>query len=424
LDRPNGRCPVPTPTPTGAGDTLPVKGWLASHTAIPEGPLDEYVAVFESEGATSMEFLADAEYARQDLIDLGVRVPHVNSILRAIEIFRGKDGASPGRVEVGGGLSSTGRSGSPRTIDPILADAVVGALRAVGGQSTPLAADHPLVTAVKACGVVVDNSRPLTTAAMVVASLQHISGSPAVTAAALRALKTLAREEVPRNELAELGACEALIAAMRPYVTDQQVALEGCWSVRNLAIDDVLAQRLARAGSCEMVVAAMRNFATVGAVQEQAAAAVVNLAGNNRDVKRIIAQAGACDTVLAAMRNFPYEADVLKQACWAILTLAVDDDNARALAAGGACELVVAAIRACPTDRVVLAKACAAIVNISGGQQELKRRMGQAGACEAVVTAMRAFPNDQPLQKQACWAIKNLVSRCHAILMPIESMAN
>jgi hypothetical protein len=63
--------------------------------------------------------------------------------------------------------------------------------------------------------------------------------------------------------------------------------------------------------------------------QEQAAAAIVNLGGNNRDLKRALAVAGATGAVLSAMRTFPSEAEVLKQCCWAILTLAVDDEIAR-----------------------------------------------------------------------------------------------
>lgn len=371
--------------------------WLRTRTTLSPSVVEEYCELLAKEGATTMEFLRDAEYTRRDLCDLGVRVPHVASILRVVDLYAGRAHSAPFTLLQDG----------PVTPDTAKAENLAAALRTLV-SCAPVDGNHPLVNAIVACGLSIDFSRPVTTFQLLVRALKLVKGSAVVAAAGLEVVRTLSRDEVNRRAFGEAGVCEVIVPVMRAFPEEPGVAGEACWSIRNLAIDDSLATILASYEACQAVVGAMSGFPTHRATQEQAAAAIVNLGGNNRDLKRALAAAGATRTVLAAMQHFPTDAEILKQCCWAILTLAVDDEIARRLSEEGACQAVVLAMRACPTDRLVLTKACAAIVNLSGGNQAIKTTFGNLGACAEVVNAMVAFPHDGPLQKQVCWAIKNL----------------
>ncbi len=376
--------------------------WLRTRTMLSHAAVREYEELLAREGATSMGFLRDADYSRRELIDLGVRVPHVASIHRIVDEFSGRE------VGVAGSPSASARDDGPVTPDALAANALAGALRTVVSNAV-VDRNHPLVNALSRCGLRVNmDNGPVTTFSLLVKALKSVQGAPQVAAAGLEVMRTLGRDEAHRRAFGEVGACEVVVPQMRAFPQEAAVAAEGCWAIRNLAIDDALAAILAAYEACQAVVQAMTAFPMHKATQEQAAAAIVNLGGNNRELKRALAAAGATRAILDSMARWPTDPDVLKQCCWAILTLAVDDEIARRLFAEGACEAVVAAMRACPTDRLVLTKACAAIVNLSGGNQTIKTAFGQMGACDEVIRAMRAFPRDGPLQKQVCWAMKNL----------------
>jgi hypothetical protein len=72
-------------------DRQGVKAWLDRDTLLSAAPpehLDAYVEAFAKDGATCLGLLVDAEYTREDLINLGVRRPHVASMLRCIQEYR------------------------------------------------------------------------------------------------------------------------------------------------------------------------------------------------------------------------------------------------------------------------------------------------------------------------------------------------
>jgi hypothetical protein len=44
-------------------------------------------------------------------------------------------------------------------------------------------------------------------------------------------------------------------------------------------------------------------------------------------------------------------------------------------------------------------------VNVSGGNDENKKRLGTLGACAEIVNAMQAFPSDKTVQLQGTWVL-------------------
>jgi hypothetical protein len=44
-------------------------------------------------------------------------------------------------------------------------------------------------------------------------------------------------------------------------------------------------------------------------------------------------------------------------------------------------------------------------VNVSGGNDENKKRLGTLGACAEIVNAMQAFPSDKTVQLQGAWVL-------------------
>lgn len=68
---------------------IDVYQWLKLHTQLPADDLQSYVEAMARDGATTMTFMADAEYTKVELVGrLGVKQPHTGSVLRAIEEYR------------------------------------------------------------------------------------------------------------------------------------------------------------------------------------------------------------------------------------------------------------------------------------------------------------------------------------------------
>jgi hypothetical protein len=56
-----------------------------------------------------------------------------------------------------------------------------------------------------------------------------------------------------RLTLGLLGACEAVVSALKRFGTDKNVCEKACWAMGNLAIDDRNNAALGKAGACEAV---------------------------------------------------------------------------------------------------------------------------------------------------------------------------
>ncbi|CAM9695898.1 unnamed protein product [Phaeothamnion confervicola] len=211
-----------------------------------------------------------------------------------------------------------------------------------------------------------------------------------------------------QRKLGAVGACEAVIAAMRTHSTNAAVQQQGCWAVKSLCRNDDNKRKLVMAGACEAVVAAMRAHSSNAIVQEYACWAVWSL-GGDIDNKRKLGSAGTCEAVLAAMRAHSINAAVQKNGCGAVSNLAADADNRRKLGAARACEAVAAAMKAHSTNAAVQEQGCQAVWNLVADAHN-KRKLVAAGACEAVAAAMKAHSTNAAVQEYGCWAVCNLAS--------------
>jgi len=57
---------------------------LLALTGIPQSFQESYLLIFEEDGATTVDFLIGARYSRGDLLQMGIKKPHVEPILRAL----------------------------------------------------------------------------------------------------------------------------------------------------------------------------------------------------------------------------------------------------------------------------------------------------------------------------------------------------
>lgn len=120
------------------------------------------------------------------------------------------------------------------------------------------------------------------------------------------------------HHLTTCSACihrspQALLSTMGNFASDAEILKQCCWAILTLAVDDEIARRLAEEGACEAVVAAMRACPTERMVLTKACAAIVNLSGGNQTIKAKFGTIGACDEVIRAMRAFPRDGPLQKQ---------------------------------------------------------------------------------------------------------------
>jgi hypothetical protein len=132
-----------------------------------------------------MSFLRDAEYSRRDLIEVGVRVPHVASIQRIVDAYCGRVGH----------LSALARPDGPFVPEMQSAGALAAAMRTVVSCSV-VDTNHPLVNAMLVCGIRVDMAAGrVTTFDLLVRILKLVQGAPGVAIAGLEVSSEGARAE-------------------------------------------------------------------------------------------------------------------------------------------------------------------------------------------------------------------------------------
>jgi hypothetical protein len=115
-----------------------------------------------------------------------------------------------------------------------------------------------------------------------------------------------------------------------------------------------------------------------------------------------------------AMQAHKTSAGVQEQACAAMKNLAVNPDNQVAVAAAGGIVAVVAAMQAHKRSAGVQEMACRALRNLAANNDNNEDAISAAGGIEALTTAMETHQARALLQEYACAALLNLA--CNASL--------
>ena len=225
----------------------------------------------------------------------------------------------------------------------------------------------------------------------------------------LNAVRALANRSTELSEeLANVGICVSLKAAMRAHPRDATIARSSCQAVAALAVrSNHLRQRLAASGVWAATQAVIEDpsmpedakrearavFETVGRVGDRNEASFINrlVAGVALPIEESIAHFRACPTRVA---NAEAAMSMLQEV--ARLTYSASIPSASALqqvksrlVEAGACEAAVAAMRAHMGGVDIIDLACSSLSSLPSQHTQ---RMGAAGACEAIMQAIREHP--------------------------------
>ncbi|KAG5181520.1 hypothetical protein JKP88DRAFT_246267 [Tribonema minus] len=209
-----------------------------------------------------------------------------------------------------------------------------------------------------------------------------------------------------KRKLVSLGACEAMVAAMRKHATDVRVQYQACAAIRRLAAHDhITSDSLGALGACQAVMAAMRILAG-----EKLALAVCALAGLAQAAANasVLASEGAAQAVVAILQAHQ-RGMCTHFALYALHQLLRHGEIAATIDAAGTCSAVVHALDASPDDIEAHLPGMSALVELARSE-ETKALLDEAGACASIIRAMRTFPDSAAVQRDAVNAIVLLIA--------------
>ena len=158
----------------------------------------------------------------------------------------------------------------------------------------------------------------------------------AVVQRALGALKALTAADELREAVVSLYGAEAVIAAMGAHARSARIQDRGATVLANAAFgSEVRKRRIGRSGGLDAILAAMRAHARDEETAARCCLAVRNLTFRSQVNQYLGGRAGGVPTILDAMRRFPANAQLQYQAVVALSNLSVDDKANRAAIVGG-----------------------------------------------------------------------------------------
>lgn len=174
--------------------------------------------------------------------------------------------------------------------------------------------------------------------------------------------RTHTRDEASLLALSAQGFLQASMAALEMgRLRDASCASFALQCLGNLAMQQEVRQEAADAGAIESVVATMQTYSSNARVLKDAVVALRHLAYENDGNKFRIVSSGAVTAVVAAMQSCPDSAQVQRQCCSAMGIFAVHSSKGdvakQTITDAGGVAAILAAVRQHSEDPVVIAAA-------------------------------------------------------------------
>jgi len=221
---------------------------------------------------------------------------------------------------------------------------------------------------------------------------KHIDTSVEVTQFASRAVGSLAyRDDGNLGRFNYVGACSAIVKALKTHAADALVAEYTCRAIYNLCYETSNVALLGKEAACGLVVAVLQTHANNTAVVAQACLAIHGLAVKYKIDKvhsgntRKLVTKGAIEVTIAVMQKFPTNAEVQLACALAISSLGRLDENRDKLGQAGACELIVASINQHSSNGMVVGKLALAVDVLSQGSDVHKKKFADGGVVEILL---------------------------------------
>jgi len=171
-------------------------------------------------------------------------------------------------------------------------------------------------------------------------------------------------------------------------------------------------KQLMKAGAGDVAIEAIRKYIDDPAVVLEGFEALGTLASRSGNRIRKLAGAGAIEVVITAMEKHSRGSCAVAYAgLWVIGHLADDLDTCAALVKADACELIINEVMGKHRDdEAVVLASCRAISNMARhDDNKISDRLENAQAYDALLTALRDFPNNKVVMQLSFGAIAHMV---------------
>lgn len=242
----------------------------------------------------------------------------------------------------------------------------------------------------------------------IILTMSDYSASSFLQQEGLKDLSNLLLSEQDQDSLADLGALELIVSAMRNHPNEVELQICGCRAVWNLSATPTNQVGLVQAGALDALLGAMEEFLDEPEVQEKAMAALSNLGAAEVNLDYLIDK-GAVGRIVEAMNRHSEDARVQVKGCTAIINLASHDSpiKRRILEAGAGGAVVVSMVMH-PEHSDLQEKALRAIRNLCANNDENKVDLANIGGVDAVIRAMQVHRDEAGVQEAGAWALSNL----------------
>lgn len=243
---------------------------------------------------------------------------------------------------------------------------------------------------------------------LMVSCLRNFPEHADIQLCSLQVLGTLLYNHTGNNtRIDSKRGSEAVVEAMECYPLDSDIQLAGCKCIGNLTKGNEENASALEDKACEVLVRAI-VFPGDKSLEFQALRAVCNALQACPELSDKLGECGICYGVVQAAGAFPDHEKLQDHGIMIMLELTYDGGpNIRRLGSAGACRCVVEVSRRFNSREITL-NCLKAFFNLSYGDVENNKELGEAGAPERICAALSNFKDDADIVYHGICAIKNM----------------
>lgn len=240
--------------------------------------------------------------------------------------------------------------------------------------------------------------------------MRDFSNDIETQSAALHELSELQLSAEDSELLAQMGGLQLIVNAMFESPGDLDLQISGCRAVWNASGTVENQRTFVDAQVLEIITQDMESFLAEDGLQEQALAALANLAALEMNLDLMFEQ-GVFKNVVNVMNRHSEKVAVLIKGSLVIANLSSHptDHKTTMMEQGGGGALVVAMVMH-PSETELQEKALRGLRNLSANCDENKVELTNIGGIDAVIGAMQVHRDSAGVQEAGAWTLSNLAS--------------
>ena len=231
-------------------------------------------------------------------------------------------------------------------------------------------------------------------------------------------------EKIRRHlwNLSEMSDVSGLVNIMQQHIQESAIQEEACAALRNVALDgDEARQKIGEAGGVGVVLSAIEQHARVEAVQREAIGALSILAKDSSFNRRLIAESNGISLLLRAMHQHHTIATIQEKSADALSKMAIESIYCASIVAEEGITIILKAMEEHLSEADVQASACCALSRLALKNKTSRTSIAESYGISAVVRAMERHDSVSAVQQWGCCALAQLSIRADNMTKIAES---